>query len=346
MIKSNLMVEKMNKSFLLLFFLLLFYSVSIAQISISGYVYDNTTKEPLEGVSVFFDGTSIGTISNENGFFELTTNKTISTSLVISYIGYKTEIFNSTSGSLGKILLKENTVQLNEIVLTPDTWSREKKLNIFRGEFLGKTTAALNSKIENEDAIRLYYNKEKNTLYAYAEVPIKVVNTYLGYKIAYNLHDFEVNFGDISKKFDSSTWAYMAGTLFFSELNPKRLKKKYLKNREKTYLGSTLHFMRSLSQKKLDEEKFQIFKEKFQIPPYTEFIIQKHDGFTEIKQTTESLTILYDGKEQSTIQVYGDSFAIDDFGNHSPAQNVFFGGVLGQQRVGNILPLDYTIPKE
>ena len=332
----------MNKSLFLLFFLLLFYSISIAQISISGNVFDKATKQPLEGVSVFFDGTSIGTISNENGFFELNTNKSISAYLVISYIGYKTEIFNNVSGFLGEILLQENAVQLNEVVLTPDTWSRERKLNIFRGEFLGKTTAALSSKIENEDDIRLYYNKEKNTLYAYAEVPIKVVNTYLGFKIAYNLHSFEVNFGDGLNKFNTSSWSYMAGTLFFSELHPKKLKKKYKKNREKTYLGSTLQFMRSLSQKKLEEDKFQIFKEKFQIPPYAEFIIQKHDGFTEIKQTTESLTILYDGKEQSTIQVYGDSFTIDDFGNHSPSQNVYFGGILGKQRVGNMLPLDYT----
>lgn len=336
----------MNERLLLLFFLLLFSNRIHAQISISGYVLEQTTKQPLEGVSVFFDGTSIGTITNENGFFEISTEKTISASLVISYIGYKTQIFKSSSGSLGTIFLEENTVQLREVVLTPDTWSREKKLTIFKREFLGTTTAALYCKIVNEEAIRLYYNKENNTLYAYAEVPIQVINKYLGYKIAYNLHDFEVNFGDVSKKLNSSIWSYTAGTLFFSELNSKRVKKKYIQQREKTYFGSTLHFMRSLSHKRLSEEKFQIFKEKFQVAPYSEFELSFDKGITEIKQTTESLTILYDGIEQSALQIYGEHFYIDDFGNHSPAQNVFFGGVLGQQRVGNMLPLDYTIPKE
>lgn len=315
-----------------------------AQYKVVGTVLDFSTKQPLEGVSVYYDGTSIGTITNAKGMFSLTTDSQMSALLVISFIGYKTAVFDKVSNGLGVIYLKENAVELDEIVLEPDTWSREKKLNIFRREFLGTTTAALQCKIKNEEDIRLYYNKAKNTLFAYAEVPIRIENKFTGYKIDYNLVDFEANFGSFERKFTTTVWSYTAGTLFFSALNSKKIKKKYLKNREKTYLGSTLHFMRSLASKKLAEEKFQIFKEKFQIPPYAEFEMNYNEQVTQVHQKTKLLTILYDGREQSTLEIHGDTFSIDHYGNHAPSQSVFFGGVLGRQRVGNLLPLDYLLP--
>ena len=328
-----------------LFYCLLFFSNSLlfAQHKVVGTVFDFSTKQPLEGVSVFYDGTSIGTITNEKGMFSLVSDNQMSALLVISYIGYKTQVFENVSNGLGAIYLKENAFELDEIVLEPDTWSRAKKLNIFRREFLGTTTAAYECKIKNEDDIRLYYNKAKNTLFAYAEVPIRIENNFLGYKIAYNLVDFEVNFGSNNGDLISPGYSYTAGTLFFAEQNAKKVKKKYLNNRSKTYSGSTLHFMRSLAKRRLEEEKFQIFKDKFKIPSYSEFELNYDGPLTQVNQKTKLLTILYDGSEQSTIEVHVDAFYIDDYGNHSPAQGVYFGGIQGKQRVANMLPLDYSI---
>ncbi|MDG1046923.1 MAG: carboxypeptidase-like regulatory domain-containing protein, partial [Flavobacteriaceae bacterium] len=42
-----------------------------AQTLIKGQVLDALDQSPLEGVSVYFDGTSLGTITNAAGFFEL-----------------------------------------------------------------------------------------------------------------------------------------------------------------------------------------------------------------------------------------------------------------------------------
>lgn len=333
----------MSKQVLLFCFLFCSSVLLSAQYKVEGTVFDFSTKLPLEGVSVFYDGTSIGTITNQKGKFTLVSDKQISALLVISYIGYKTQMFSKPSNDLGLVYLIENAVQLDEVVMEPDTWSRERKLNIFRQEFLGTTIPALQCKIKNEKDIRLYYNKAKNTLFAYAEVPIQIQNNYLGYKIEYNLMDFEVNFGNFIGNDKKPGYTYTAGTLFFSELNTKKVKKKCLENRAKTYLGSTLHFMRALANKRLDEEKFQIFKDKFQIHPYTEFDIHVNGQLSEVNQKTKLLSILYDGREQSSIEVHVDTFYIDYYGNHSPSKDIFFGGVQGGQRVGNLLPLDYLI---
>jgi len=312
----------------------------------SGFVMENNSSTPLEGVSVFYDGTSIGTITDEKGYFEMETSKPISALLVISYLGFESQVFDvGRKEFLGTILLKEKAFELNEVVLKPDTWSREKKLTVFRGEFLGKTQAALACRITNESDIRLYYNSEKDVLYAYAEVPIQVINKYLGYKIAYNLRDFEVQFGTNGNGLHVSKSTYTAGTIFFSERNENKIKKRYLKNRTKTYLGSVLHFMRSLAQNRVQEENYKIFKNRLQVAAHSEFQIRKNDGLTEVNPLTDSLTILYDDIFQSPITIDSTNFFIDAYGNHAPPQGIYFGGVMGMQRVANMLPLNYSSPK-
>lgn len=324
----------------------LFSTVLFAQHKVVGTVFDAATKEALEGVSVFYDGTSIGTITAENGAFTIVSEHPMSASLVVSYIGYTTQLFTNATGGLGAIYLKENAIQLNEIVLEPDTWSREKKLNIFRREFLGTTISGIKAKIKNEDDIRLYYNKQKNSLFAFSEVPIKIENNYLGYVIAYNLQDFEVNFGAPGASPFFGGFTYTAGTLFFTEKNLKKTSKRFLKNRQETYLGSPLHFMRALSNRTLEEEKFEIFKGKFQVPPYSEYSIESEEKLTKVTQKNKKLSVLYDRKEQSSIEVKEPTFYIDSYGNFYPAQALFFGGILGKQRVADLVPLDYVLEGE
>ena len=58
-----------------------FYSVEIGNpaeknnpgnVTLSGYIYNKDTKEPVSGVTVFIQKLSAGTISNEYGFYTLT----------------------------------------------------------------------------------------------------------------------------------------------------------------------------------------------------------------------------------------------------------------------------------
>ncbi|MCB0427330.1 MAG: carboxypeptidase-like regulatory domain-containing protein, partial [Mangrovimonas sp.] len=58
----------MKSSFFLLILLLTIQGV-FSQ-TIIGHVLDGQTREPLMGVSVYFDGTTIGSITNEKGAFK------------------------------------------------------------------------------------------------------------------------------------------------------------------------------------------------------------------------------------------------------------------------------------
>jgi iron complex outermembrane recepter protein len=84
----------MRKSLRFLFGLL-FSLVSLAasaQVKVSGRVADATTNEPLAGASVTEKNTNNGTVTDENGNFSITV-RTANASLVIGYVGRRTETY-------------------------------------------------------------------------------------------------------------------------------------------------------------------------------------------------------------------------------------------------------------
>ena len=80
-----------------------------AQQRIKGQVLDALDNTSLMGVSVYFDGTSIGTITDESGIFELPLAQKINAALVVSYLGYETrsiaDLQNLSKGFTAKIYL-------------------------------------------------------------------------------------------------------------------------------------------------------------------------------------------------------------------------------------------------
>lgn len=80
---------------------------------ISGQVVDGT-GEPVIGASVLVKGTSNGTITDFDGKFQL---QNATGTLVISYIGYKTQEIPLTGQKILKIVLREDTEVLDEVVV-------------------------------------------------------------------------------------------------------------------------------------------------------------------------------------------------------------------------------------
>ena len=150
-----------NRPFLSMLFLFITQCINSQQIS--GVVIDQKTEKPLEGTSVYFNNTTIGTTTNSEGIFNIEFKEDIKTPLIISYLGYETIILHnfSTTSKL-KIYLNESTNILNEVVLSnKDDWPRKLKLKEFRKNFLGESENGLESKILNEDDIALSYSKTK-----------------------------------------------------------------------------------------------------------------------------------------------------------------------------------------
>ncbi|MGL4228022.1 MAG: carboxypeptidase-like regulatory domain-containing protein, partial [Tannerellaceae bacterium] len=100
-------------------------TVSQQKQKITGVITDEA-GEPLIGVNVTVKGSTVGTVSNENGQFTLPSVEKNGT-LVFSYIGYTTQEVPIKSQSNIKVILKEDTEELNEVVVTALGMKKEKK---------------------------------------------------------------------------------------------------------------------------------------------------------------------------------------------------------------------------
>lgn len=335
--------------------------ITVSSQDISGVVLDQKTNQPIESVAIYLDNTTKGVITNANGEFKFEYNESLKhVPLVISHLGYKKIVFsNYLPNKTYKFLLKEDINALDEVVLVSKDayWTRERKLQAFKDEFLGTTTYGKSCVILNEDDIHLHYNKSTNQLIARAYKPIRIQNKKLGYQLRYDLKTFHVNYSFYQPKSTfknshpkpvyNSISSYTAGTTFFSDLSDD-LKRKLRKARKTSYKGSSLHFMRSLALNKLEKEGFAIVdKTKDQpIEDYFKTELKTIDGLPKIEVTIgdfKRLDIVYKNRKQSFILFETPTFLIDGFGNHEPSNSIQFGGQMGSKRIGDILPLDFLL---
>lgn len=105
------------KTFLnaLLFCLIMAPATLLAQTTVSGTVTDKANAMPLPGVNVLVKGTSRGASTDFDGKFTIDVNQ--GETIVVSYVGYKTQeiIFNGQSTI--DVSLEEDAAQLDEVVL-------------------------------------------------------------------------------------------------------------------------------------------------------------------------------------------------------------------------------------
>jgi len=335
----------------LLFCLLVSSTLSFSQ-TIRGKVFDEKNL-PLPGANVYFDGTTIATITDENGVFALNSGSKINSILAISFIGYQTQYtktFDSNTELI--IVLKESVNTLKEVVITKDRFSRADKLKLFREQFLGQTKYGKKAVIENEADIDFQYDEKSRTLKAFSDKPLIIQNTVLGYKITYELVDFEVNFWKISMYSADVTKSFYAGLSRFEEVKKDS---KILKEREKCYRGSQLHFFRNLANGIWNRENFQLFKGSYVVNASEYFTVS--DSPDELKKVVVAKTYkglnankivaefntLFDGKDQSKIIFGTDTFYVDKFGNNTNIESIMFAGILTKNKFGGVLPVNYGI---
>lgn len=94
-------------------------ATAIAQTTVKGQVVDADTEEPLIGAAVTVEGTSQGSVTDIDGYFnqKVTRNAT----LVIKYLGYKEfrkKISQQGTVDLGVIKLSADAIALNDVTIT------------------------------------------------------------------------------------------------------------------------------------------------------------------------------------------------------------------------------------
>jgi hypothetical protein len=329
----------------------IFYFQSLNAQIIFGKIV-NEQKAPLTGVNVYFDGTTIGTITDFNGNFSLNYGSKLNAVLVVSSVGFQTEFITDKNNKIELYIVLYPVAQiLKEVIVSRDGFSRQEKIKLFREQFLGTTTFGKKATIENEDDLYFEYNKKSNTLTAFSEKPLIINNNALGYTIRYELLNFITYFYKLSIRSSDVKKSYYAGVSRFEETDNSS---KTLKRRINSYQGSQLQFLRTLAGNLWNKDNFLLFKGSFQANPKDYFTItdtldlkkitvaKQIKGLDKMKFVAE-FSLLYKKTDQSKIIFETANFYIDQFGNNSNLENILFSGKIIEQKVGDMLPLNYGI---
>ena len=114
------------KLILLIFNVFLLLNSGMAQ-TLKGTVYETDEEQnkiPLVGTNVFWEGTQIGTTTDEDGFFELRKIETAHLHLIVSYIGFEPDTIEIPSDRDSiEIVLSVNR-ELEEVVVTSTSLSK------------------------------------------------------------------------------------------------------------------------------------------------------------------------------------------------------------------------------
>ncbi len=123
----------MHKVVFLIFSLVSTFQIFAQVGSIRGFVYEESSGEPAMFSNVVLDGTKIGTVTDANGFFNLSQVPVGTYTINVSYIG-----FDAISSSVEvvpnkinneKFYLKESSIQLNTIQLSAERQESKTSVN-------------------------------------------------------------------------------------------------------------------------------------------------------------------------------------------------------------------------
>ena len=315
-----------------------FFQVGHTQI-IRGTILDKSDSTKINFASIYFNGTSVGTNSDQNGYFELDITKYGSLPLTISALGYySVTLADFTSEKPIEVYLTPKTFELNEVFVVAKSTAKERKANLklFRDQFLGSSYNGQNCVIMNEGDITFKNSTLRDTLKAFASKPILIVNNALGYKITYYLDKFEYY-----RK--SKAFLYKGSAIFNEDLAGEMSQIKYFEKKRKiAYQGSRSHFFASLWANKLKSNGFVIRNSADQILNYEDIVIER-SGFKKYLSYKGNLSICYfSNSPNSSIELINNPVFFDSSG-YFDGSGVRVIGQMAKQRIGDLLPYDYKL---
>jgi hypothetical protein len=304
---------------------------------IKGIVLDEQTGSPVDYASVFFNGTFVGTTTNEKGGFELDVSKYRTRPLYISAVGYYPQVITDFNpAEIQRVLLKPRVFEIEEVSVVSKSLVRKRKacMRIFEHEFIGNTTNARRCYILNEEDITFNYASDKDTLKAYARRPLRIQNLSLGYDITYYLERFEYD-----RK--NKTVLYTGSIIFNRDLvTDEESLKRYERKREYAYTGSGKHFFRVLWSNSLKSSGFEVKNYRTSDKLKYENIVTEEVSGRKYLHYGEELVIRYFDK-LSYISFLKEKVYFEQDGFFDPT-GIIWSGTIAKQRIADFLPYEYS----
>ena len=319
---------------LLLMLLLTGSAIDTSAQVITGRVIDRETGDAVSFASVYLSGTTVGTVSSENGEFELDISRHPSIPLTVSAIGYSSfTLGNISPDELLEVYLTPVLYEITPVDISTRSLERERRSNlrVFRNQFLGRTSYARRCEILNEEDITFNYGSDWDTLIAYALKPLQIRNGALGYIITFHLERFEF--------YRKTGTVLYTGTFIFRDtaaggssgsLNERR--------RNNSYSGSVMHFFRALWENDLAAQNFSVQDQAGNYLSQEDIVISEN-GQKYLSHRGD-LTVNYFGNT-SFIRFLKYRVSFEESGYFDPLA-IILTGEMGKQRVGEALPLGFV----
>jgi hypothetical protein len=225
--------------------------------TVSGYIRDAETKEPLENVNVYISNTTFGASTDRDGFYIIKSLPPGNHELIVSIVGYEYES--------KMILVRQNSRLKYDFKLQPHIFETSAmevladvphewldNLEEFKKYFLGQNNFAQDCEIQNEEILEFSWSG-KNILTASAKSPLKIRNKALGYSIDCILASFSLN-----TQLESWSWSVKPKFINMISENPDSLSL-WEENRRQAFAGSMHHFLLSLTRKNLANDSFTAY---------------------------------------------------------------------------------------
>ncbi len=365
----------------------------VAQATLTGQLLDSLTTEPVAFATVYLDGTSNGMVTDDDGRFELT-GVTLPVNLVVSHLNYAAYSVGLTETTPLLIRLRPRQTVLTDVTVT-GTDARQDNLLEFRRSLLGTDEWGEHASIREDNGLVFdrdyreqvlsvrnqhmrdlllasdrpggrwnadfteYRFEEAANFRVSASQPLLIDLPDLGYQVRMDLRSF-------LSDYTAKTNSYLA-TFFFQPVENER--DRHRRNRERAYLGSSLHFARALLADSLTENGFAVYEIRRdeagkQLQPRPADLSQYLEGVGEQVWSLSGLAgrefaIFYyaDAKfrplpeskrkrsqpVQSRFIVLADRCLLTAAGTFADA-NLLFSGYMGTRGLAWLLPSDYQPP--
>lgn len=335
---------------------------------ITGTVLNGETGSTMQGASVVAENTTIGTVTDADGNFKMWLPNG-GHNISVTYSGYSTStqrVANVDAGKNLTLVLMPRTTDLTDVVVVAsnevkDGW--EKYGSFFFDNFIGRSTIARTCVIRNPEVLKFYFSKRRNRLKVMADEPVIIHNPSLGYNIRYSLDSFTHEYtGGLS---------YYSGFMFFEEQYANmEIPETIDAARQQAFNGSVLHFMRSLFNKTLQKDGFEVQllvktneKERaITVKDFYKALNYKKDeqaNTIHITPNQPDVVVIYTKEKPeagyltndstdvdfqfSIVEVTKDGLTIEENGYYYDQSDLLFKEYWTWEKVGDMVPYDYGI---
>jgi hypothetical protein len=356
---------------------LVFTMVALCQpgprVTITGTVRDDSTSVGLPNADVYIAGTTMGSATDQFGWFTIQNVPLGFHEIVASRVGYGLCSIRVTIAASGnqilELRLRPAPIQLSEVVVTaqdPSEW--RKQLERFKRLFLGTTPVAKSCTITNPEV--LDFSEEDDILVASARSSLAIENPSLGYHLQFYLTKFRSEPpGSLNGWQETVTYSGLLKYTEFVESTPGQ-KALWSEVRASAFKGSLRHFLISLVNGNLRNDGYAInlmpkiviegmsaFRMAVDAINMSEIIsgwasqsarVLHFNGFLEVEYRKAVREDGYDllTKKGTDVQVSWfrltrDSITVNSFGLVLEPFPVKSYGYWAWKRLGDALPLDY-----